>query len=146
MQSMSSTQSVKVLSHRKSEQRRRQLEGSLLYLIDQDNGPNDKNPMAYDIDLEQRGLSQDGYETVHRIKGRVAGGMLNGRAEFVRSQETPLDEEPMERWSLEYGAEKITCERWRGLEAEDENFYHSLEVISRNPEVDSYMLEWKFSG
>ncbi len=146
MQSMSSTQSVKVLSHKRSEQRRRELEGSLLHLIDQDNGPNDKDSMAYDIDLEQRGLSANGYETVHRIKGRVAGGMLAGKAEFTRSQETPLDEEPEERWEIDYQAEKITCERWRGLDAEDENFYHSIEVISRKPEVESYLIEWKFSS
>lgn len=146
MQSMSSTQSVKVLSQKRSEQRRRELEGSLLHLIDQDNGPNDKDTMAYDIDLEQRGLSMNGYETVHRIKGRVQGGMHQGKAEFTRSQETPLDEEPEERWEIDYTAEKITCERWRGLDVEDENFYHSIEVISRKPEDESYIIEWKFSS
>lgn len=146
MQSMSSTQSVKVLSLKRSEQRRRELEGSLLYLVDQDNGPNDRDTMAYDIDLEQRGLSANGYETVHRIQGRVQGGMHSGKAEFTRSQQTPLDEEPEERWEIDYQAEKITCERWRGLESEDENFYHSIEVISRKPEVESYLIEWKFSS
>lgn len=146
MQSMSTTHSIKVLSHKKSEQRRCELETGLLHLIDQDNGPNDRDSMAYDIDLVQEGLSSDGYLTVHRIKGRVQGGMLNGKAEFVRSQETPLDEQPVEKWSIDYDADKITCERWRGLEVNDENFYHSIEVISRKPEVDSYHIEWKFSG
>lgn len=146
MQSMSTTHSVKVLSRKRSEQRRCELETGILHLIDQDNGPNDRNPMAYDIDLVQQSLSSDGYMTLHRIRGRVQGGTHAGQAEFTRSQETPLDEEPVERWSIDFAEDKITCERWRGLEVEDENFYHSIEVISRKPEVDSYLLEWKFSS
>ncbi len=146
MQSMSTTHSIKVLSHKKAEQRRCELETGLLHLIDQDNGPNDRNSMAYDIDLAQEGLSSDGYLTIHRIQGRVQGGMLDGKADFVRTQETPLDEQPAEQFAIDYTADKITCERWRGLDVDDDKFYHSIEVISRKPEVDSYQMEWKFSG
>ena len=146
MQSMSTTQSIKVLSRKRSEQRRCELETGLLHLIDQDNGPNDRNSMAYDIDLVQQGLSPDGYMTEHRIRGRVQGDMLDGRAEFTRSQESPVDEEPKEQFSIDYRADKITCERWRGLDADDENFYHSIEVIARSPQEQSYQIEWKFSS
>lgn len=145
MKPMNHQHNFKVLTVRQSEQRRRELETCILHLIDQDNGPQDQDPHPCDFNLEQRSLSNEGFETMQRLRGRAEGGMLSGKVHFVRSQEVPFDNGPKERWQIAYAADKITCERWRG-ERGAADHYHSLEVISRKPEVDSYHLEWKLSG
>lgn len=145
MQPMTHTHSLKILTRRQAEQRRRELETGILHLIDQDNGPQDLEPNSYEINLEQRALSPDGFETMQRLKGRVAGGMLDGKAEFVRTQEIPFDAGPDEHWNIDYASDSIICERWRG-KPDSQRYYHSLEFISRQPEVDSYQIEWKLSS
>lgn len=136
---------LKILSLKQSEQRRCQLENGFMHLMDKDNGEQDVNPAQGEFALAQPYLNQDGYESVQVLKGKISGGLKAGHLEFTRKQTGTFDDDRDERWSVDYEADGIHCERWRGEEGSNDS-YHSIEFISRKPEVDSYQIEWKIAG
>ncbi len=142
---MNISHTLKTLTLKAADERRRQLQSCFDYLLDRDNSPLDENPDNFLFSLEERTLCDQGFEQVHRLKGRVEGSTEGGLVQFTRQQVVPYDDSPPKHWNVVYGPDGILCDQW-SYDQDGDPFYCKREVLSRNPEIPSQVEEWKLAG
>jgi hypothetical protein len=142
---MNLSHTFKTLSPKATEARRRQLQSCFDYLLEHDNGPQDENPDPFEFSLEERMLSDQGFEKVYRLQGRVEGSTVGGLVAYQRQQVVPDEDVPIQHWHIVYGRDGIVCDQW-SADLDGDPLQCRQERISRQPSLPSEVEEWKLAG